>query len=259
MTKKTIYFVLILFLSIHSSIAQGTFQYSLKGIKQIHLVTDRHVKLKNSEADSLLIGHYDGCEGCSSNTYIDRKSKGLRSIYQQGYDISGFALSIDKRGTTLYIKDLKQQQQNISLAFPKNVSIYIKTEKEGKVDGNGISSDMAITTLYGHVNLKNVSGPLTVNTIQGNVEVVFSSINQKSPTTIVSSYGHIDVTLSKSTKSNLDLQSRYGAIYTDFMIDLDKNKKADRGGRIVVGKINNGGVKILLNTNQGNIYLRQKK
>ena len=110
------------------------------------------------------------------------------------------------------------------------------------------------------ISLQDVTGPITAHSSTGAIEVDFSSVNQSSPITLNSSTGVVDVSLPANTKANLELSSTMGTIYTDF--DLQKPAK---DGMKVVGstrkiesKLNSGGVKIVMRSSTGNIYLRKK-
>ena len=54
------------------------------------------------------------------------------------------------------------------------------------------------------VNLKNVTGPLVISTVNGGVNVVFSEISKDKPISIVSVNGEVDVTI--PAKAGVDLE-----------------------------------------------------
>ena len=129
-----------------------------------------------------------------------------------------------------------------------------------------------MTAHFNDVKLENVTGPMSINTIHGDVEAIFSNVNQSNPSTIRTSHGFIDVTLPSSTKANLKLRSSHGDMMTDFTISrnvksVKKNgddNESDCGGcgnnnSSMIGTINGGGVLIDLYTSHANIYLRKKK
>ena len=107
--------------------------------------------------------------------------------------------------------------------------------------------------------MKNITGPITVNSKIGGINIEFSTINQSSPTTISSSIGEIDVSLPSTTNADLDIKTN-GTVYSNFNFKKPTKEElsANNENRKIKGSINKGGVKISLKSSQGNIYLRRK-
>ena len=57
------------------------------------------------------------------------------------------------------------------------------------------------------VNLKNVTGPLVISTINGGVNVVFSEISKDKPISIASVSGEVDVTIPAKAGVDLDMSN----------------------------------------------------
>src|SRR5690606_37202222 len=100
---------------------------------------------------------------------------------------------------------------------------------------------------------------ITASANNGNINVLFSKVNQSSPTTVTTVAGNINVTMPKDTPAHLSLKSMMGDIYTNFKLDVP-NKEGLKGisNHNIVVEINKGGVQIKLNSTMGNIYLRDK-
>jgi DUF4097 and DUF4098 domain-containing protein YvlB len=171
-------------------------------------------------------------------------------------------MSIEQEGTVLRIKDLKSwmQRKGLQIVLPKNMDIHLDCGNLGSAVLRGFSSEIEVNTNVGRIVLKDVTGPITAHTSTGTIDVDFSSVSQSSPITLSSSTGIVDVSLPANTKANLELHSNMGTIYTDF--DLQQPSK---DGMKVVGatrkiqsKLNNGGVKIVLRSSTGNVYLRKQ-
>jgi hypothetical protein len=139
-----------------------------------------------------------------------------------------------------------------------------KSEKaEYGVEVNSFSGELEIRTMVQGMKLKDVTGPLTINSMSGPINIEFSSVSQSAPITITSYSAEIDVTMPSNTKANLKLSSMNGDIYTDFDINFNKEKKQDGlrfigGGSNISGTLNGGGVSIMLKALSDNIYLRKK-
>ena len=129
----------------------------------------------------------------------------------------------------------------------------------------GFSQELEVKTLNAGIELTEVTGPLTIHTINGNIKTDFKSLNQESPTSLTSINGDIDITVPSSTNADLKLGTMHGEIYTDCDIEFEKKDDKSESGWVMIGghsntdgKLNGGGVELTLNTINGSIYLRKK-
>ncbi len=232
---------------------------------------------KVNEVD--IVGH-NGTEvivmGVSRKENEDERATGLRVINGSGKeDNTGLGLSAIKEGNELTIEQIsKNTEGRFTIKIPQGVSVLYEHNRHEGDDLNikDISGEIEVTAHFNDVKLENVTGPMSINTIHGDIEAVFTKVNQSNPSTIRSSHGLIDVTLPSSTKANLKLRSSHGDMMTDFNIDRNVKtaktvgkKDNDCGGcdhhnnSKMTGTINGGGVLIDLYTSHSNIYLRKKK
>ena len=233
-----------------------------------------------SKVDQVDIVGHSGTEviivGVSREEDEDERANGLQVINGSGnVDNTGLGLSAIMEGNELTIEQIsKHTEGRFTIKIPQGVSVLYEHNRHEGDDLNikDISGEIEVTAHFNNVKLENVTGPMSINTIHGDVEAVFSKVNQSNPSTIRSSHGFIDVTLPSSTKANLKLRSSHGDMMTDF--DISRNVKSvkkggddnegDCGGcennsSSMVGAINGGGVLIDLYTSHANIYLRKKK
>lgn len=116
-------------------------------------------------------------------------------------------------------------------------------------------------TKFVDISLRNITGPVIVNSISGNVDAVFSNISNATPSSVSVTHGYIDVTLPADTQSNVYLSSTHGEIYTDLDLQLKNKKESTKpsiGPQNIVGTLNGGGVNMTLRTISDDIYLRKK-
>jgi hypothetical protein len=227
-----------------------------------------------------IVGH-NGTEviiqGGATNKKKDDRAAGLQTINGSGnIDNTGLGLSAIKEGNELTIEQIsKNSKGRFTIKIPQGVAVsYEHNRHEGKdLNIKDISGEIEVTAHFNDVKLENVTGPMSINTVHGDIEATFSSVNQKNPSTIRSSHGLIDVTLPSSTKANLKLRSSHGDMFTDFKINRNvkgvKNVKNNQGDddcggcgndkSTMSGGINGGGVLIDLYTSHANIYLRKNK
>ena len=111
--------------------------------------------------------------------------------------------------------------------------------------------------------LSDITGPMVLNTINGNVEAVYSAIKTTKPISIVTVNGFVDLTIPASTKADLQFHTVNGQTYTDFEVKPDENNPSVTFPNVEVfhlsGKVNGGGgIQININSVNGDIYLRKK-
>jgi len=270
---KRIELLVILFLmSVGITEAQKDFKQSLSGVNYVKIEMDAKIKLVAGGSSELVISEnkdddnhdhdydYDSDEDKQKK---NDKMKGMKPIYAGGVDNTGFGLSVEKDGDVLEIRDLKSwmQRGSVTITLPKTMNVMLDCGNLGKADVEGFTSEVEVNANVGHINLSNVTGPVTAHTSTGAITVEFSNVNQGSPISISSSTGDVDVTLPTSTKADLEMNSSMGTIYTDFDLETPRSDGMKRIGAIrkIERKLNNGGVKIALRSSTGNVYLRKAK
>ncbi len=95
-------------------------------------------------------------------------------------------------------------------------------------------ANLALETIAGNIELKDVEGPVKAKSISG----------------------FIDLGMETTMASNLYFKSVTGEIYTDFDIDLDKSSSAFN--KRLTAALNGGGAAIDLETVSGDIFFRKK-
>lgn len=235
----------------------------LKDIKKVKITSSAKIKIIAKDEGNLTISPLNKYHNHYENRNKEKK-KGLKAIYPNGGEdaTNGLGLSITEKDGIITIKDLKSHVTDVDLLIklPKNINISMDTGLNGSAEIEGFSSEIEAETNVGELNLKNVTGPLTLNTNTGNINIAFSKVNQSSPITIVANIGEIDITLPSDTKANLDVETS-ATLYTnfDFKAEPKKGLKNVSGLKEVINKINGGGVQIKLKSFMGNIYLRKKE
>jgi len=266
MRKITI--IVLAFFCISICTSQENYKQSLDGVKRVKIYTQTNVKITVGSSNDIIIGDYKDCKDCRKNDRIindKNKSKKLRPIYANGNDNTGYGLQVKREGDLLEILDLKsayQRNPGLRIILPQGISISLNC---GQLDGHavieGFSSEIDVETHVGRIDLIDVSGPITANSLAGEVNIIFNAVNQKGPTTIRTSGSNIDVTLPKNTNANIELRSDQGAVFTDFNFKPIKKDglRAIGANRRIKSSINKGGVSIKISSHLGNIYLRKKE
>jgi lia operon protein LiaG len=197
----------------------------------------------------------------SEGTSLPDKARGLKRVYPAGEDNTGAGLFQTKTDNKISLECLLPigHEGSYTLKIPNNLKLTIdrKCGQGDQVNVSGMTSEVDITNCQ-DINLSNVSGPLVLNSISGEIKVVFTQVNKDKPINIANISGDIDVTIPASTPMNLEMSNLSGNMYSDF--DISSQKKDDMrrvGGGSIQATLNGGGVPIKLHNISGNIYLRK--
>ena len=193
----------------------------------------------------------------------DDRAKGLRAISSMGLeDNTGIGLSVVDKGNVIEVRQLnKMEGPDIKILVPKNVVVsYYHTSPHGdEIEIKNFEGQVDVSTVHNGVVLTNVTGPLNVKTVHGDIDASLGAA-LKSPVNIESVHGHVDVALPVTTKANLKLSTNFGEILVDpdFKIEIEKTGDMIKYSDKVSGKINGGGIEIDLSATHNNVYLRKK-
>lgn len=211
---------------------------------------------------------YDGNAIVFSSTdhrdKTDERAKGLKAINGLGLeDNTGLGINVSESGGAVVVQQLKRTDSpDIRIQVPKGVIVAFQHDSQygGKVRFENMENEIEVSAQYNSVEMRNVTGPMTVKSIYGHVEADFNS-TIKNPISIVSVYGYVDVALPSATKANLRLDTSYGEIFVapEFKIEVTPQGNMIKYSDRVQGKLNGGGdLNIDLSSNYGKIYLRKK-
>lgn len=194
----------------------------------------------------------------------DERAEGLRAINGSGLDDNtGLGINVTESGGKVVVNQLKRTgSPDIKIKVPKGVIVAFEYQSQygGTVKLQNLENEIEVSAQYNSVEMENVTGPMTVKSIYGHVEAVFTSAI-KSPISIVSVYGYVDMTIPASTKGKIRMDSSYGEMFVspDLKIEVDRQGELVQFGGKVYGKLNGGGdLNIDLSSNYGKIYLRSK-
>lgn len=194
---------------------------------------------------------------------IPERAKGLRPIYNSVVDNSGIGLSVTPEDGGIRVEKAARQEMPYTIRIPAKATVLFVQANwtQCNVTVQNMESDLEIRTTNGNISLLDVTGPVVANTTNGEVKVVYSSLNQGKPSAISTINGDIDITMPASTKANLKTNTINGELYTDFDLNQPKKNGLTRVGGIATtnATTNGGGVDIQLKTINSNIYVRKQK
>jgi hypothetical protein len=197
------------------------------------------------------------------------KAEGLKPLLSGGVDNSGIGLNVDKSGGVLKITSGSRESEDANYTFlvPGKVAVKVDLSDPWAYDDllvEDFGGELEIEALNPDIELTNITGPVTLHAINGNLDLTFDNVNQESPTSISAINGDINFIIPGSTSASFSLSTIHGEIYTDLDINVEQDEDEDEdlhyvgGHRDVNGTLNGGGVEINLNAINGNIYIRKK-
>jgi hypothetical protein len=193
----------------------------------------------------------------------DARAEGLKAVSGAGLeDNTGFGLSVVDKGDVIEVRQLKKMDgPDVLILVPKGIRISISHNSPhgSDITLRNVEGEIEASTVHSGIILDNPSGPLTINTVHGEIEAKLSA-TFKSPISLVSVHGPVDVAIPVGTKANMRMSTVYGEIFVDPDFKLQVEPK---GGLVsysdkITGTINGGGLEINLTTTHSNIYLRKK-
>jgi hypothetical protein len=246
--------IILAFFIISTGIGAQEYTHSLEGTKWVKIESKAHIIVKTHSKGQLLI------KGKAMDL-MPEKAKGLKLVGDQGIDNTEVGFYVIKEGNDLIVRNLrKSDSDGAEIYLPASQNISVRSSGLNDVEISGFSGEIEVSAeVTGSITLSEVTGPVTANSNTGNITVVFNKVNQASPISISTATGEVDVTLPKETPANLSMHSTMGEIYTNFDLSVpDRDGLKAVSAQKINGAINNGGVKINLNSATGNIYLRKK-
>lgn len=232
------------------------FKQALDGIEWVKVESRGDIIVKTHSSNELLI------QSEGSHRTPDR-AKGLKLVGDNGTDNTDVGFYVIKEGNNLIVRNLKKGNKgNATIYLPasQNISVTTNGTSQADIRISGFRGEIeANAKLNGGIKIVDVSGPITANSLNGSIDIVFSKVSQNSPITVYSTNGVLDISLPQDTPADLSLGTVNGEIYSNFELSVPEKD----GMRAIVshkikGAINNGGVQIQLKTTNGNIYLRKE-
>ena len=226
-------------------------------------VKDGKLTLKDFSG-KLPVEGYNGNEIIFTSTSEEKvapeKAKGLKAIYPGGTDNSGLGLSVEKNGNQITVTCLVPftRSSEYKIKVPENFALEFESgcERSNEISVENTKNEIDIKNCH-DIDLKNVTGPLVLSTISGDINITFSGINSDKPFSVNSISGDIDITLPSKTATNLEMRTVTGGFYSDFDYTDTQKKLKKVGGNELNFPLNGGGFDFSIVTVSGNIYLRK--
>jgi lia operon protein LiaG len=234
---------------------------------------EHKISVQNTREAKLILRNFPNdlpIEGYSGNEIIisadnrefvpPERAKGLKPVYPGGNDNSGIGLSVEKNGSTISVVCMLPitKHADYKIRVPDNLSLEIESgcERTSNILVTNMKNEIEIQNCYG-IDLRNVTGPLVLSTITGDINISFSALAPDRPMSINAVSGEIDITLPAKTAANLELRTMGGSFWSDFDFSETKENLKKVGGNEIGYALNGGGPKFSIATISGNVYIRK--
>lgn len=225
---------------------------------------------------------YNIVRGKSNNMFFSTtdksKREGLKRLgkKQENKEL-GIYFTIEQKNGELIFKDNTDGQltwfgnEKYSIKIPNSIKlnwytngceekeissrqyVYLNSNASSLSNFNG---EVEISTSLRNLKLTDVTGPVSINSIGGNVTVKFDKKTPRKLYSVYTNNGYIDITLPNTSDVNVDAHG--AAIYSDLNFNILEDTERD-GLQKMKLKLKRGNVKMKLEAGYGTIYLRKKQ
>lgn len=202
-------------------------------------------KLVISNIPNLKVEGYDGKDiifsaaAKKNEKTEDPRAAGLSALSSSGFDNTGIGISVTEKENIAFVSPVEKDVK-LTVKLPQGVALSIKTSGFAHRDStvivlNNLKGEIDGSTQYENFNLNNVTGPISLKSLYGNIEGKLTP-SFKGPISLVSVYGFIDVTVPDQAKADITISSQYENLYAakDIKLVMDENPVRVEGQNIQV-------------------------
>jgi hypothetical protein len=240
-------------------------------------VINGSIKVKGYDGIEVLIdaSSNDGEDGNGARTSRHQnrgrndKGNGMKKISKS----NGFGVSAEEKNNVIEAGvDNPNSDIDIVVSVPRNFSLQLSNVNGSDIIVENVNGNHEISNVNEGIVLKNVGGSVLANTINGDINVSFTTVTPDTPMAFTNLNGDIILTFPPSMKANVKAQTENGEIYSDFDLAMSNEtskkqvtKDTKKGMYKIVkddwvkGSINGGGPEILLKTMNGDLFIKKGK
>lgn len=221
------------------------------------------ISIKNTKGNAIVIES-------DFNMEVPERAQGLKLLgaFEDNTDL-GIHISEENGVVSIQGAVSQVRDHRYTFSIPSGIALSLDHNSpfaNGDLVIDTYQGSLEVKTLNANIKITNSTGPLAINTISGDVEVSFSRIDQKEPSSLASVSGLIDIAVPQSDKATFEINSMTGNVYNNLDLkSMSGDEKDSRASGMEMMKpnkksiytLNGGGQKIYLKAISGNIYLRK--
>lgn len=257
--------------------AQTSVRYPVKG-KQISLQVDEAtIAVEGYNGDELVIEpdvNYPVFNPQVPGFNLLTSGVATGDNFVHASDIKEDAGSLYVHLRSIYNAGLNYRHWHILV--PKHVHLKIAfyiSQTNAKMSFRNLSNELEIEGTAPTMEFSDITGPLTLSEgltghqIGGTEKIIIHNLqmsqndynNEDTPfLNIITSYGDVDISLPQATTATIQVDARYGNLYSNLDMVQQRPAYPMVRGRYT-GNLNGGGKMIAINAAYGNVYLRKDK
>jgi DUF4097 and DUF4098 domain-containing protein YvlB len=238
---------------------------SRPGLLKVHLMQGS-LSVRTHAGNNVIVTSKSKPESRRSNSRAEQQ--GLRRL-----DAVSTGLTIEEQNNVMNIGSSRMSNSvDIDIQVPVKTNLNLSVLNGDDITVQGVDGDIDINNNNGNITATDVAGSVLAYSLNGDVKVSMKRVTAQKPMSFSSLNGDIDVTLPGDTKANLKLKADNGDVYTDFDVQIRPSAAPtvedtrSKGGRIrinvdksLTGAINGGGPDFVVQTRNGNVYIRKVK
>jgi hypothetical protein len=213
-------------------------------------------------------------EGVTVKVKMIKYSKKVeRSSDKEGMRLlssGGFSVKAEEYNNTVTLENEGWGNRvDFEIQVPAGFDISAETYNNGNIDITGIKGELNVESYNGPITLNDISGSASASTYNGQVLATFTTVTPNAPMIFSTYNGNIDLSVPAGTKFTAKMKTNR-EIYTDFeqfslKNNMPKTEKSKEGKGYslkyenwVEGALNGGGAEVMMETRNGNIYIRKR-
>ena len=150
---------------------------------------------------------------------------------------------------------LNQVLVSVRIEVPRRTNLNIFTSNAGLVRVEGVYGEIQIENSNAGVELDGVGGSVAVSTSNGHISARIAELYENAVVSLFTSNGEISLTLQKDFSGKILAESDTGVIESDFTVVPEPAVGVTRPGRVLSGRIGEGGHLLRLRTDNAGIRI----
>jgi len=149
---------------------------------------------------------------------------------------------------------------------PRETSLKLRCVNDGDILVEGLSGEFDLNNVNGAVSLKDVTGSVVAHALNRDLTVTFARVAPDKAMSFTTLNGDIDVAFPRDLRADLELETKYGEIHSEFELKPRAVSEAEarrykgrmpiRLGKSMTAAINGGGPVMTFKTMNGDVKLR---
>lgn len=180
-----------------------------------------------------------------------------------------YSFDIDEEDNEIsFDTDHRAERVNLVARIPKRANVTLSTVNDGEIIVSNITGNLELSNTNGPITASKISGTVIAESINADVDISFSKMDDVDASSFETINGNITVGLPSNAGAELHLDSARGEITSDFEVvvvptDGTVTREEGQNGvevRIeqnIVARINNGGPVLRFKTLHGDIHIRK--